>query len=51
MFGVASLNSTDLEPTDWRITELSGLTQLSSIHPDTDTTGKSTFTIPSTPFR
>jgi len=46
MFGVASLNSTTTEPTDWRNTELTNLTQLTSVHPEADPTGETTFDVP-----
>ncbi len=49
LFGVFSLNSSNPEPADWRNTELAGLTQLTSVHPDSATTGTFTFVIPKTP--
>ena len=52
MFGVAALNSTDPEPTsDWRSVELESITQLTSVHPNDDLTGASTFQIPDAPIR
>jgi len=47
IFGIVSLNSTTLEPTDdWRNAELTNLTQLTSVHPDDDLTGETTFDAP-----
>ena len=51
-FGSSTLNSTDAEPsTDWRNTGLNDLNQLTSVHPDDDTTGATTFNVPETPVR
>jgi hypothetical protein len=51
MFGIGALNSTDPEPTgDWRSDSLSALTQLTSVHPDDDPTGVTTFTVPEPPL-
>lgn len=47
LFGVGAINSAAAdEPSDWRKTSLAGLTQLTSIHPDDDTTGSTTFVFP-----
>ncbi|MDH5216218.1 MAG: hypothetical protein OEX19_00875 [Gammaproteobacteria bacterium] len=52
MFGVGTLNSTDAEPTgDWRNEKLNALTQLTSVHPDDDTTGATTFDFPAPPAK
>ncbi len=47
MFGIVSLNSTALEPTDdWRNAELANITQLTTVHSEDDLTGETTFIVP-----
>ena len=51
-FGSVTLNSTTAEPvSDWRSTSLDSVTQLTSVNPDNDTDGLTTFDIPDAPVR